>query len=333
MAEYDKPHLTFDEQLARLVERGMQYRDHAAAIVSLKRIGYYRLSAYTYSFREVDQAGQRLDKFIEGATLEAVVELHDFDARLRSVLLAGLESFEVALRVQIAYTLGRRDKYGHLNPQQALDRSECDRAVGSGGSLYETWAEKYEKRCGDAKNEDFVRHFREKYDGRLPIWTATEVMDLGLTVRLYSFLLSEDRVKISRYFGAKREPDFRTWTKSLNLLRNHCAHGSRIWNRSLTYTLPAVQPKNVDSTLTHLSGLRDVSRRKLYPVAALLASMIVAADPYSNWPNTFATQAKKLPAVPGIATMQMMGFPKEWHELDLWRHNAQKATSHNAAQR
>lgn len=48
--KYDKPHLTYDRQLARLGDRGLSIADPAAAIADLKRIGYYRLSGYLYPF-------------------------------------------------------------------------------------------------------------------------------------------------------------------------------------------------------------------------------------------------------------------------------------------
>lgn len=300
----------------------MSFRDHASAYSALKRIGYYRLSAYTYPFRERGSDGLPINRFVDGSSIEAAVDLHDFDVKLRSTLLAGLEAFEIALRTHISYTLGRRDKFGHLNPVDALDAVACDVPASgepSAPSQYDVWLDKYEKRCGDAKKEDFVKHFNEKYEGRLPIWAATEVMDLGGIVRLYGFLLREDRVKISRNFGPKREPDFRAWTKSLNLLRNHCAHGDRIWNRSFTYTLPEFVPPHIDSRLEHLTSSSDLMRRKVYALAAALGSALSTVDRYSNWPRSFATQAKKFPGVPQVATYQMMGFPTDWQDLELWK--------------
>jgi len=324
---YDKPHKTFEQQLALLVERGMTYRDHSYVLSSLKRIGYYRLSGYTYPFRVLDDGGGRKDEFIEGASVEAAIELHDFDVKLRSVLLAGLESFELALRTQIAYALGKRDTYGHLDPYGSLDSVACDATIGdSSKSHYDRWLEKYESRCEGAEKEDFVKHFKEKYDGRLPIWAATEVMDLGGVVRLYGFLLREDRVRISRNFGPRREPDFRAWTKSLNLLRNHCAHGDRVWNRSFTYTLPDFVEPHIDPRLSHLAGGTQITRRKIYALAAVLASSLIHIDPYSNWPRAFATQAKKLPGVPQVATFHTMGFPTDWQDLDLWKHQPTSRT-------
>ncbi len=324
MVPYDKPHYTYEQQLAKLVERGMPYRDHAAALSSLKRIGYYRLSAYTYSFRTRDADGVVQNEFVDGSSLEAAIDLHDFYVKLRANFLAGLEAFEVALRVQIAYILGRRHKYGHLDPINALDRLACENPANSGDpdgqSRYDVWLTKYEKRCNDAEKEDFVKHFKEKYDGRLPIWAATEVMDMGGVVRLYGFLLKEDRLKISRSFVPRREPDFRAWTKSLNLLRNHCAHGDRIWNRSFTYTLPEFVAGDIDPRLDHLAPSSALMRRKIYALAAVLASALITVDPYTNWPRSFATQAKKLPGVPQVVTHQMMGFPADWQNLDLWKY-------------
>jgi abortive infection bacteriophage resistance protein len=328
---YEKPHLTFEQQLTLLVRRGMSYRDHAAAYSALKRIGYYRLSAYTYPFRKRDSSGVPIDQFVDGSSVEAAIDLHDFDVKLRGILLAGLEAFEIALRTHISYTLGKRDKFGHLDPVDALDRLACEevpaRADPSANSHYDVWLAKYEERCEAAKKEDFVKHFNEKYDGRLPIWAATEVMDLGGVVRLYGFLLREDRVKISRNFGPKREPDFRAWTKSLNLLRNHCAHGDRIWNRSFTYTLPEFVSPHIDSRLEHLVSTHDLMRRKVYALAAALGSALSTVDPYTNWPRSFATQAKKFPAVPQVATYQMMGFPNDWQDLDLWKFQPRARTA------
>ena len=49
---YQKPWLTYEEQLEKLKQRGMIITDEAAAVNYLERIGYYRLSAYWFPFRE-----------------------------------------------------------------------------------------------------------------------------------------------------------------------------------------------------------------------------------------------------------------------------------------
>lgn len=48
---YKRPWKSFTDQLQQLKDRGMIITDDAAALSYLERIGYYRLTAYWYSFR------------------------------------------------------------------------------------------------------------------------------------------------------------------------------------------------------------------------------------------------------------------------------------------
>lgn len=49
---YTKPWKSYEEQLDQLVGRGMLVTDRARALDHLERIGYYRLSGYSFAFRE-----------------------------------------------------------------------------------------------------------------------------------------------------------------------------------------------------------------------------------------------------------------------------------------
>lgn len=305
-----------------MTQRGMAYTDRRSAILALKRAGYYRLSAYSYPFRELVGDGhevRRSDSFLDGTTVEQVVAVHDFDAKLRAVLLQGLETLEVGLRVAIAYTLGKHDKFGHLQVA-SLNETTCSKPSSRDPSEteFEHWLRRYEARCSESASKDFVRHFNTSYDGQLPIWVATEVLDLGGLVRLFSFLTDTDQISIARGLGYKNARDFLSWIRSLNVLRNHCAHHSRVWNRRLSYAVTAVKRNVVPPELVHLVGMSDTERRKAYVLAALLASLVVAFDPHTNWPRTFKTVAGKLPVVPGVVDHTVMGFPQDWRELPIW---------------
>lgn len=83
-----KPWKSFDEQLALLINRGMQVDKPAAAKSYLERLGYYRLSGYWYPFRAINSAyspntpePQRTDLFIEGSHFADVVALYVFDKK------------------------------------------------------------------------------------------------------------------------------------------------------------------------------------------------------------------------------------------------------------
>lgn len=53
----------------------------------------------------------------------------------------------------------------------------------------------------NASDEAFVAHFRDKYDGRMPIWAATEIMEMGHLSRLYGGLTNSIGTEIAMSDG------------------------------------------------------------------------------------------------------------------------------------
>ncbi len=129
VTSYNKPFKTLQEQAALLRERGLAIGDEAAAAAQLLAIGYYRLSGYWYIFREHAvpcalscDCSRRSDRFVGGTTLSQVIDLYEFDRKLRLLVLDGIERIEVALRMRLGYFLGEGDAFAHLDPA-ALDPS------------------------------------------------------------------------------------------------------------------------------------------------------------------------------------------------------------------
>ena len=161
---YEKPHMSYEHQLDRLVSRGLSVGNPEAAISTLRSVGYYRLSAYSHVLRIKKTNGdpnhdEREDEFLDGATFESVYALWRFDRNLRLLFLDGLEQFEVALRTSIAYTAGRKDAFVHMRPD-LLDRAfveQPDTALSARNSKYDLWLIEYCGRLESAKNEAFVK--------------------------------------------------------------------------------------------------------------------------------------------------------------------------------
>ncbi|POH73072.1 hypothetical protein CVS27_13005 [Arthrobacter glacialis] len=99
--------MPYDEQLKLMASRGMAYSDRGTAWRALRRIGCYRLFAYTYTLRapvsgaEPGPSKTRSDQFVGGASFDDVLKLYEFDRKLGLCLLEGLESLEVGLAVHI----------------------------------------------------------------------------------------------------------------------------------------------------------------------------------------------------------------------------------------
>lgn len=84
MPKYAKPFLTYAEQVDLLLQRGMLIEDRQAAILDLRRLGYYRLSAYWYPFRvRVFDHREGLDtpqdSFHQGVSFSSIVSNYEFD--------------------------------------------------------------------------------------------------------------------------------------------------------------------------------------------------------------------------------------------------------------
>ncbi len=227
-----KSYLTYDEQVDLLVRRGMDVGDRVHAADVLRRVNYYRLSGYWYSFRQ-QVGGSRVDNFYPGTRLDDVVALYEFDARLRAATFSVLSPVELAVRALLGHELGRVDPCAHLDPSLLGPTARQ-------GTYYRRWRDGYELEL-DRSREDFVAHHHAKYGGVLPVWAAVEVLDWGGLTQLYSLASRDVQEAVSARCGL-RGPQLTSWMKSLNLTRNVCAHHGRLFNRvhTLQPRLPRV---------------------------------------------------------------------------------------------
>lgn len=228
MSASTKTFKTYEQQVDLLESRGMDVGDRDGAIRQLQHVNYYRLSGYWYSFRR--QVGEhREDDFYPGTTLQDVVKLYNFDESLRTATFAALAPIELTVRALLGHELGTIDECAHLKPDLLGPRA-------SAGSFYPKWIERYNKSLRDSK-EDFVQHHQEKYGGTLPVWVATEILDWGALTYLYDFSPRPIQNAVAIAFGISA-PQLLSWMKSLNVVRNTCAHHGRLFNK-----VHALKPK------------------------------------------------------------------------------------------
>lgn len=337
--KYQKPHLTYEQQLKRLRQRGLTISDPAQAIRHLKRIGYYRLSGYLYSLRQMDPTARhqkktpkRLDSFIEGARIEDAIALHDFDHRLRLALLDGLQQIEVGLRVKIGHTLGKRGPLAHLDPTSLSARASKLHPGKSSKNkkltCYEVWRNEYDNHQRNARKgkQDFVLHFIDHYEKEVPIWGAVEFMPFGCLVSLLELLEAKDQRRISHDLGVKDQKVLLGWLRPLNVLRNHCAHSNRVWNRPVVFQADKLNLNMFLSPdlLAHLqvSPKAPVDHRRVYFHAATATYLLHAIDPDANWVDKFVSVIKGFPDNVrefGLSPEYSMGFTDGWDEERLWK--------------
>ncbi|WP_159809579.1 Abi family protein [Cellulomonas citrea] len=323
---YDKPHLSYADQLAKLESRGLACGDREAGLALLRSVGYYRLSAYVYPFREMlppseqcssSPVSYRAAELRPGVTLDHVRSLLQFDRQLRARLLDGLEVVEVGLKTQVAHVLGERDPLGHLSVD-ALDGERCAQLrTGLDVTAFDAWLERYNKLQADARHEDYVRHHLVKYGDRLPIWVAIEFLDFGAVIRLYELLDRRDQNRVAAELGVKGGRLLVGWLKALNYLRNTAAHHARLWNRTPTLKVGRFNQAQVGPLLAHAASAPSVDR--IYRPIVITAYLTRQIDPSSRWPINLRDVVRKFPAVPYVSPELDMGFPADWTKLEIWR--------------
>ena len=324
---YPKPHATYDEQVAQLEGRGLEVGDPEAMKRLLAAIGYYRLTAYVYPFREMlppeerckqSPTHYRSETIQAGTTFEMVADLWRFDRHLRNAILDAVETVEVGLKSRIAYVLGRRDKFGHLHVD-ALDAAAANKTFWGTKRLNETnheaWIYEYDREIGRAR-EDYIKHNMHKYDD-LPVWIGLEPATFGQVVDLYKMLKKEDQQEIAVGLGIKNGRMLSDWLSALRYLRNEAAHHARMWNRVRHFKISQPKVAQVGPELEHLAT--HPVTPKIYSTLAVAAYLARQVDPTSNFHNTLKTRVRRFPRDTGFSPETDMGFPENWDSLDLWR--------------
>lgn len=322
MNQPHKEHRTYAEQVQILQERGLIVDDVPAAAHFLANTNYYRLSAYshTYRLRKVDgdpAYDERLNEFIDGIRFEPIVALYEFDQRLRELLLAALESFEICFRAVLAYHAGKRHPHIHLHPELLNETFTAQPDVNDRQRLsaYDTWLQKYWARSEESK-EAFVAWHAVRYDNKLPIWAAVEIMEFGQVARLYRGLELTERDAIARDLGLQART-LASWVAAFNGLRNTCAHHARLWNRTLVIA-PAIPRRSSVPGLDHLHDLDNRSQKRIYVPIAALAWFLHSRRLRPDWLGKLRTHILTFPD-DKVISLADMGFDDEWDSLELWR--------------
>ncbi len=330
MGQYTKPWKSIDDQASKLADRGVDIepRDHTFAV--LGAVGYYRLTGYLYPFRRseshTDSGGHRemriLNDYRPGTSIRHITQVIDFDRRLRLLVLDGVERIEVAARMRVGYVLGRRGALAHLDPANFtaafVGPAQCDDPDDTPlPGKHEQWLERVTQRL-QGSDEAFVAHFRDNYDGQMPIWALTEILELGHVSTLYRGLTDEDAQEIATAFGVPTKKLMVSWLASVNYVRNVAAHHARLFNRKLQ-NAPG-RPKA--SLVPLLDHLRDESNPKptfgVYNALAVIAYLLKSVGGYEAWCHEFATLMEDFPPSPDLSVASI-GLPAQWRELELWR--------------
>lgn len=301
---YTKPALTFSDQAQLLIDRGLVVEDKNELVECLRRVNYYRLSAYWYPFKVIDPVTQH-ERFLPNTSFQMIWRRYIFDRELRLLVMDAIEHIEVAIlrtRMVEQFTL-LHGPFGYC------DLANFNARYGS------DWHTRLLIEIDDAvyrSREEFVTRFRSKYtrETHLPMWMVTEVMSFGQLYTIFRNLHRNEQQLLAKQFGIY-PPVLDSWLHTLNFIRNVCAHHSRLWNREIS-----IRPRIPDEQ-HRPEWHRPVrfTNDGLFTTLTLIHYLLFYIDPHNDWKDRLRSLLDYYSDVPKRA----MGFPENWLASPLWK--------------
>ncbi|MBE7056870.1 MAG: Abi family protein [Ruminococcaceae bacterium] len=296
MYQYPKQILTLSQQAQSYIDAGMAITSRADVEKVLKTVGFYRLRGY--SFHLYDNAAK---KYIPGTKFEDVLRLYQFDQDLSFLIFSMISKIEVALRVRLVESL-----LIHGEPLVLQDSS-----IFKEKKLY--WQNMSTVASEIARSNDvFIKHNFNNHDGEVPVWAVVEVLSFGTLSKIiknlktgtgssYSILATNYRYKSQK--GNLVNPSQKmltSWIQGISVLRNMCAHNSRIYNRTIHTTPEILEVDKITPSPAH-NGLYQI-----------LLAMKYLRSSDEEWTVFVDAFDKLIQKNNGIISLTAMNLPTDW---------------------
>ncbi len=293
--KYEKSPLSYEQQAELIISRGMIVDDKDALIKILSSVSYYRLSAYWYPFKNHD------DTFKANTRFQTAWRRYTFDRQLRLLVIDAVERLEIAIKTKMINSFSLKyGPFGYLDVKNfdEFDLGEHDRF------LVEI------RHNVQRSRENFVEHFERKYNEHqdLPIWMAAELMTFGNMLTMFRHLEYHLKKQIANDFGISAKV-LESWLKTINYIRNICAHHARLWNREL-----AIKPVIPERQACWRDPVA-VDNNRLFGLLTVLMYMLKFCAPNSCWQGRLTSLFSQYEDI----SLVFMGFPENWQKCPIWQ--------------
>lgn len=103
---------------------------------------------------------------------------------------------------------------------------------------------------------------------------------------------------------------FESWLLALNVVRNFCAHHSRLWNRVLGVK-PKIPNRRHDDRWHAPVPIRN---DRVFGILTIAAACLRRIAPQSDWPMRMRDLLEAFPGIP----LEAMGVPPDWLDCPIW---------------
>jgi abortive infection bacteriophage resistance protein len=281
-----KSHKSLNEQLDLLKNRNLVVEDEEKAVTILSNINYYRLSGYLNYFKNKD------DKY-ENVSFSKLIRIYEFDCKLTRVLMYALENVEETFKTKFSYTLS---SLFPKDPEIYLDRNIYKREKD-----FDYFVKLFNKAKIDNSGLPFIKHHDNRYDGKLPIWVAVEIMTMGNLQALYKNLKTQYQKNIADLYNTGPK-QMTSWLENITFTRNHLAHYMRIFR----YNFGRIPMKCSKHCSFENNG-------KIFNQILLIGFMF---SEKAEWDHYVVPEIKKLlDEYKNVLSLDDLGFPINWETI------------------
>lgn len=292
MSKGPKVWCSFEEQADKLIERGLIVNNKVELIEFLKSHNYYYLTGYLYQYFDENTKTYSDTTNKDGKlTYYKIREIISFDSFLRALINYQIDIIERDIKTKVAYYIG--EKYGalgYLTDSQFTQQTE-----------FEKFKELLNNYIRQNRNQEFIKHHDDKYDSKLPIWVAVEIMPLGTLLKLFSYSDIKTKRKIVKCYSFNDLRKFESWFYCLVKFRNLVAHNNRLYRYNIKMTPKRSQ---VYPTLTGKVFDYIVVLSELYP-----------RDSKLTWNGMFINVIQNIVAKQSFVDLIEYGFPENWNNI------------------
>ena len=293
---YPKNFLSVPQLIQKLTADGMIIPSQTDAEEAFTSIGYYRLRGYFYHLFD-----RTTKQYVPGTNLSDILKLYNFDTELSHLIFEYLSKIEVALRVRFVNAFQPTQDSLVLNdPSVFKDKNNY-------------WKNQSSVASEIARSSDvFIAHNFNNHDGAIPLWASVEIMSFGTLSKLiknmktgpssaFSAIIQSYKYKnVNGNLVNPSQDMFTSWIQAVSVMRNICAHNSRIYNRTIN-TIPQLISSDTIAPPPRYNGLYQI-----------MLAMKYLRPTDQSWKDFLTDFNALLQKYNGVYDITKMNFTADW---------------------
>lgn len=290
----EKKFTTIDEQILLLKQRNLNISDYEQAKNFLLYNNYYRISGYSLTLRSDNI-------FHDDVSLQNIIDIYTFDHKLRHIILAFIEIIEVSFKSVYSYEFTKRcGGTGYLTYTNFTDKDKYEEIINK--------AE--QQKIKRLPHEAYIKHFVIDLKQDIPLWAYVDLLTIADISFLYKISKPEVQNAVAEVFNIRVKGTvlLEKFMHSVTILRNLCAHGSRLYNRIFNQK-PSLNSEQKKMLNNNDNGIDN---------AHLFSYLLVMQRLSKN--EDFITMFNEISVLHekySFVNMRHYGFPDNWRSIML----------------